>query len=375
MIARQTFESYPIFGDNATKVMPDNGGSKYSNGFQQSDVLPAEWMNWAWNKNTKGITDLNEGAGSMEDELINVLSEAGISPSGSATNQVYKAVRKNCGCIMASSRTITDAPSIDSNNIVKIMFTENITASDTSTPMTITYNGTGYPVKATRDGGNLVDVKAHTINGSTKYLQKNTIIEFVFDGTNLIVIGNPIVLSGDGYKVYANGKVGDEEVGTIKIKATNDVPYGWLECSAQSLLRTDYPELFNKFNTQTYDGTHTLLSRYGYADSTHFSLPDYRETALIGAGRNAKDSATMITHDVFTTGEFKDDQVLNHTHSGPANNSFMAWNNPRGEYAYSGDGAQYYLGSNTGTVDSSYRTGDINRVKSKGVNFLIKVLY
>ena len=205
MIARQIFESYPVFGDNATKVMPDNGGSKYSNGFQQSDVLPAEWMNWAWNKNTKGITDLNEGAGSMEDELINVLNEAGITPSGSATNQVYKALRKNCGCIMASSRTITDAPSIDSNNIVKIMFTADITGSDTITGMTITYNGTGYPVKACKNG-TLADFTAHTISGSTKYLQANTILEFVYDGANFIIIGNPVVLSSATFSIFADGK-------------------------------------------------------------------------------------------------------------------------------------------------------------------------
>lgn len=370
MIPSQSFGEYPVFGDNATKVAPDN--AKYSAGFQQSDVLPAEWMNWAWNKNTKGITDLNAGVSSMESELNNVLSEASISPDGSATNQVYKALRKNCGCIMASSRTITGVPSIDSNNIIKIMFTADIAGSDTTTGMTITYNGTGYPVKACKDGGSLVNLTAHTINGSTKYIQANTIIEFVYDGANFVVIGNPVVLSGDGYEVHANGKIGNEEVGTVKAKATNDIPYGWLECNGQSVLRADYPDLFQKFNTQTYDGTHTLLSRYGSADATHFNLPDYREVALVGIGTNGTD--TIATHDAFTLGQFKDDSFKSHQHS-------LQTEYPLGSSAYSGEtcwrvtseGGVASAGRILGTLTNS-TGGTVTRTKEKGVIYLIKVL-
>lgn len=366
MIPSQTFESYPVFGDNATKVMPDNGGAKYTNGFQQSDVLPAEWMNWAWNKNTKGITDLNEGLGSVEGEINNVLNEAGISPSASATNQVYKALRKNCGCIMADSRTITGAPAIDSNNIVKIMFTADIAGSDTTTGMTITYNGTGYPVIACRDGSK-VALKAHTINGSTKYIQANTIIECVFDGANFVVIGNPIVLSGDGYEVHANGKIGNEEAGTVKAKATNDIPYGWLECNGQSVLRADYPDLFQKFNTQTYDGSNTLLSRYGSTDSTHFNLPDYREVTLVGAGQNGTEGAALAAHDVYTVGQFKDDQIQNHQH-------YLNLGSGSGSQANLNQWANW-RSVNTGNVlETSARVGDVTRGKRKGVKYIIKVL-
>lgn len=90
MIPQQTFESYPVFGDNATKVAPDN--AKYSAGFQQADVLPAEWMNWAWNKNTKGITDLNAGADSIEKEIINVLDAASVTPDAETNNQLLASI-------------------------------------------------------------------------------------------------------------------------------------------------------------------------------------------------------------------------------------------------------------------------------------------
>ncbi len=354
MIPQQTFENYPVFGDNATKVKPDD--AKYAAGFQANDVLPAEWMNWAWNKNTKGITDLNEGTGSMEAELINVLDEAGITPSGSASNQVYKAIRNNCGCIIASSKTITDAPSIESNNIVKIMFTADITGSDTTSGMTISYNGTSYPVKATRNGS-LVDFKAHTISGNTKYLQANTIMEFVYDGANFVIIGNPVVLSGPLYKVYANGTIGDEAVATVKTWASTTIPYGWEICNGQALSRTVYADLFSVIGTI-----------YGAGDgSTTFNVPDYRECALVGIGTNQKD--TIEVHDVYTLSEFKDDclQLHVHTYSVPNRAKYGQLKNPGDIY-----GDNFLTNYNTSDPPNA-RTGTVTRGKRKGVYFLIKV--
>lgn len=92
MIPIQTFESYPVFGNNATKVQPDN--SKYSNGFLEGDVYPAEYVNWAWAKNSKGVTDLNAGLNSVEKELNTILTCAGLTPSSceACVDQVYKSI-------------------------------------------------------------------------------------------------------------------------------------------------------------------------------------------------------------------------------------------------------------------------------------------
>jgi len=92
MIPLQTFENYPVFGNNATKVQPDN--SKYSNGFQEGDVYPAEYVNWAWAKNSKGVTELNTGLTSVEKELNTILTCAGFTPSSCAdcVDQVYKSM-------------------------------------------------------------------------------------------------------------------------------------------------------------------------------------------------------------------------------------------------------------------------------------------
>jgi hypothetical protein len=222
MIPQQTFETFPVFSDTGTKVKPDD--AKYSAGFQVNDVLPAEWMNWEWNKASKGVTDLNSGVTSVEGELNNILTEAEATPDGTKTDQVYKAVRKNCGCIMANSLNISSAPSIASNNVVKIMFTADIAAKDTTTGMVITYKGTNYSVWVCKDGS-LIELKGHTISGSTKYLQANTVIELIFDGTKFIVIGNPVVLSGADYAIFANGQQLTDSVtdGDMSIVTSNAV--------------------------------------------------------------------------------------------------------------------------------------------------------
>ena len=92
MIPSQTFESFPVFSDTGTKVKP--GDAKYSAGFQQSDVLPAEWVNWEWNKASKGITDLNEGMESVQAEINSVLTGAGKTADASKTNQLLESITK-----------------------------------------------------------------------------------------------------------------------------------------------------------------------------------------------------------------------------------------------------------------------------------------
>jgi len=47
----------------------------------------------------------------------------------------------------------------------------------------------------------------------------------------------------------------------------------WLPCDGSSLLRVDYPDLFNVIGTV-----------YGAADGTHFSLPDLRGRVSVGSG-------------------------------------------------------------------------------------------
>lgn len=318
MIPQQTFETYPLFGANATKVEPED--AKKAAGFQQADVLPAEWMNWAWNKNSKGISDLNRGLTSVEQEILSVLTEYNITPAEATTDQLLSALKKivpqNCSCstaagtaaksvslsgnvlkagniyiiemtngntaasptlsinsgtaypmcdargvalksgawadgdfvtviftgakylmltlsedaiergnlkavtsnavacIIAANTTVT-GPRLGTGGNIKIMFTADITGSDTTTPLSISYNGTSYAVKVCKNGAK-AGVFAHEVATDTyKFLQAYTTLELVYDGTDLVIVGNPVVLSGIDYTFYADGsEKEDTPIGT-----------------------------------------------------------------------------------------------------------------------------------------------------------------
>ena len=277
-------------------------------------------------------------------------------------------------------KVVTGAPALKSDMSIKFFFTTTMTGTDTSTGMKISYNGSVIDLKAVK-GGSLVDVKAHELTAGTyTYIQAYTTLEVIYNGGNFVIVGNPIVLSGNDYTIYADGKIGNENIGDIKPKSTNDIPYGWLEANGQAISRTKYAELFQKYSTQTYDSdlTHTLLSRYGTGDgSTTFNLPDYREVALVGIGTNGTDTEITSTnsHDAFTLGQFGNDQVQDHVHKITDIN-----NNNVGTVSVATGGYSGILEitNQSGAIDANTifkgRHGDVTRGKRKGVNFLIKVM-
>ena len=91
MIPEQTLVQFPEFSDTGTKVKP--GDAKYSAGFQEADVLPAEWLNWFLNKASDGISVINEGVTSIEAELNTIVTTAGETPDKDTNNQVLTAIQ------------------------------------------------------------------------------------------------------------------------------------------------------------------------------------------------------------------------------------------------------------------------------------------
>ena len=106
--------------------------------------------------------------------------------------------------ISASSTVITGKP-ISQRSVIKIMFTSAISGSDTTTAMSISYNGTSYPVKVGKNGSLANFTASEISSGTYRYLQAYTTLELAFDGTQFIIIGNPVVLSSADYTIYADG--------------------------------------------------------------------------------------------------------------------------------------------------------------------------
>ncbi len=171
MIPEQTFETYPVFGDNATKVQPD--ATKYAAGFQPADVLPAEWENWAWNKNTTGITDLNRGLSSVEKELINILTEAGITPSEATEDQIKSAL-----IVIIGNNNSATATKLKTKRKI------NNTDFDGSADITTTKWGTARTIKIQDNDGTNTESSGTSIDGSAdKTLKLPATIKASITGT------------------------------------------------------------------------------------------------------------------------------------------------------------------------------------------------
>lgn len=106
--------------------------------------------------------------------------------------------------IMAASATIT-GKTIVSGSTIKVMFTADLSGSDTTTALSLTYNGTSYSVKVGKNGALSNFTASEVSSGVYKYLQAYTTLELAFDGTQFIIVGNPLVLSGSGYEIHADG--------------------------------------------------------------------------------------------------------------------------------------------------------------------------
>ena len=92
MISTQTFENYPEFANAGQKSQPND--AKYAAGFIPSDVLPAEWLNWFLSGATKGVTALNTGVKSIEQEINTVLTSRSVTPDINTAGQLLTVLNK-----------------------------------------------------------------------------------------------------------------------------------------------------------------------------------------------------------------------------------------------------------------------------------------
>ena len=106
--------------------------------------------------------------------------------------------------IMASGATFSGV-AISAGSVVRVLFTADLTGSNTTTGLTLTYNGNAYAVKVGKNGALAAFVASEISSGVFKYLQAYTTLELMYDGTQLIIIGNPVVLSSENNTIYADG--------------------------------------------------------------------------------------------------------------------------------------------------------------------------
>ena len=184
--------------------------------------------------------------------------------------------------------------------------------------------------------------------------------------TDVVTQGNTQPVTSDAVAIALEGSVG-LPVGSVVAFAQGTTHENWLLCDGRDTtgtaeeLQTHYPALY------TYLGNSNVL-------------PDYRECTLVGVGQN--DTDTIADHDVYTLGQFKDDQLQNITgslnliHANPnasGSSGALTKSSQKDSWSKSGSGEKLSSVYNV-TLDASRvaRTGTTTHGKQKGVAFYIK---
>jgi microcystin-dependent protein len=139
-------------------------------------------------------------------------------------------------------------------------------------------------------------------------------------------------------------------------------PSGWFICDGRDTtgtaikLETHYPKLYEFLGNSNV-------------------LPDLRECTLVGAGQNSTD--TIADHDVYTVGEFKDDQMQGHWHNFFAQSSNGSAGTV-GAYMTTQAGNTNFTSSVKKAIadgtNGTPRTGTTTHGKQFGVNYIIKAV-
>jgi len=110
----------------------------------------------------------------------------------------------------------------------------------------------------------------------------------------------------------ANGikRLDFNEIGRAEEFYTTSLPVGFLECDGSLILRANYPDLFNLFNTMPGG-----LATWGAGDGfTTFQLPNLKDT---GRYKRSRSGSTSV-------GTYQSNQNVSHTHTGTTDATSVA---------------------------------------------------
>jgi hypothetical protein len=179
------------------------------------------------------------------------------------------------------------------------------------------------------------------------YQKKILTTPVMVDGTQKTTVEDAITALAEAESSTTDGL----PIGSIIPIYSVIVPVGFLPCDGSQYDTTQYPSLYALLGSDR--------------------LPDLRESTLVGIGTS--DRTDIAAHDVYTLGQFKDDQVGAHQHS-------MTLINRRGDASYNREGGwcgdPYSDGNwtNSTTAISSGRHGTTTHGKQTGVFFVIKAV-
>lgn len=137
-------------------------------------------------------------------QLSGVMDNA---PTAQSTNPVKSGGIFAANAVIMASSTTLSGVAISAGSVVRVLFTADIAGSDATTGLIFTYNGDAYAVKVGKNGA-LANFNAYEVeSGVFKYLQAYTTLELMFDGSQFVIMGNPVVISNADFSVMADGSL------------------------------------------------------------------------------------------------------------------------------------------------------------------------
>ena len=119
-----------------------------------------------------------------------------------ATKKLISAGAQLSTIVEANSTTIT-GPFLGNSGIITVLFTANLSANDGTTGLVITYNGNPINVMVSKDGIPSAFTAANIGWGKQsavyRYLDAYTTLKLYYNGTNFLILDNPIVLKNEAY--------------------------------------------------------------------------------------------------------------------------------------------------------------------------------
>ena len=251
---------------------------------------------------------------------------------------------------------MNEIKNVVNQNETKILIAVSDTAPAQCTTGDLYYNTTSKKIFVATDTNTWSSTGSNPTS-NTIYILFDTKTTYSYDGTDLVSVGGggaevsiDTTQPTDDEKIWINpnettnqakfkdGNTWKEltikaldgmPIGCIILFAGNTIPTGWLKCEGQSLLRTEYSELFGAINTI-----------YGNVDSTHFNIPDYEGKVPVGLDSSDTDFDTLGETRGEKTHTLTIQEMPSHSHSlsyGGPNATGGTWNlQDHEQSAYSG---------------------------------------
>ena len=288
-------------------------GLDYERGTKPMDTLPAQWWNWLNKEYTGKLNEIRSASDNVFNELNNLLNLVEVTPDGTTNEQLkdmfdglYQDYLAKWLQEDASAWTAVVA------DHTYALFISDCDATDPDNPSYTMKRVGSIPVAL---GGTGAANGQEAMDNLTASLATQSPAV----GTETVLIKNgsstrKMSLSDLASALSEYMPSGDSiPAGVVSPYAGSSAPTGWLICDGRALSKATYPELYAAIGTNWGSGDGV---------NTDFNIPDFREAVPVGTGTRP---SGVSNHDVYTLGQFKDDQfqrfrapVISHnTHASP----------------------------------------------------------